>query len=796
MGSVGSGGSSQRAITMRSVGTRTTPNGPLAAVPSHNPAARRRLDDRSFSADRLPPPGTKSAGVSADERTCGGERECYGNGRGGLADSERGQGNGAGRQHVGNGPFANGGGRREGHRRGESLDLCGNSIILNNDKNGSHQAPAHKEKCKAKLDNHNPPNIMPISGKLEQAQDPESLVRPSAFKPVVPKSFNSMQNLVCPLQANAGAGGGPSSGGGGGGGGERGGQATSGARRDQDSPGGQASQSGGRAAQGSLSDSGRNSLTSLPTYAGSGYGPPPALGPLSASTSHINRLGTAGLDKPDKPGYQNGLSASDSGRSSSGKSSSSYQRLSHLSDAPVPLRPSPSSDDVIRDLEDRLWEREQEVLHMRRNLDQSEAAIAQVFEEKQRVWEREMEELRQNYAGRLQQVTRRAQRSQQALQAQIGRLQQDKRRLQDDMTVLLAQREELEKKCLDFRKEQADLLPKLEETKWEVCQKAGEISLLKQQLRESQGEVTQRAGEMVALRNQLKELNAQLREREEAEISLKESFCTKTLELERCEAELQAMLAEVTVLRDKLSAFETEVAVLKKALSELGAGAGPALVRTPEPGPGDVGHLVLSRSRERLLSPLSPPEGPSSLPPLPLPAPPNPDALLSLQSDDSKVQRQEAGELRRQLELLQGELRAERQQRERQALTFAQERQTWQGEKERVLKYQAQLQLSYVEMLQKNQALEERVDQLGAQLSTPVPPLPPPPDPPPTLALPSPSSPPPTATSPEVPVSAPVTVSLTSPTPPAEEKKPPVLHQLAPPWPVPTRLERIESTEI
>lgn len=105
---------------------------------------------------------------------------------------------------------------------------------------------------------------------------------------------------------------------------------------------------------------------------------------------------------------------------------------------------------------------------MRRNLDQSEAAIVQVFEEKQRVWEREMEDLRQNYAGRLQQVTRRAQRTQQALQAQISRLQQDKRRLQDEMTLLLAQREELEKKCLDFRKEQADILPRLEETKWEV----------------------------------------------------------------------------------------------------------------------------------------------------------------------------------------------------------------------------------------------------------------------------------------------------------------------------------------
>ncbi|XP_026099121.1 leucine zipper putative tumor suppressor 3 isoform X2 [Carassius auratus] len=753
MGSVGSGASSQRPITMRSVGTRTTPNGPLAAAPP--PAsARRRLDDRSFSAERIPGPSTKTKGVSADEHSYNAERDFHASARN-HADTEHTAAHNTNRQQTLNGErlvsnivFANGA-RREGHRRGESLDLCGNNIVLNNDKNGSQAPPQpppqpqHKDKSKAKPDNHNPPNIQPVSGKLEHAQTSDSLVRPSAFKPVVPKSFHSMQNLVCPLQTSSGTTGQGSSG-------EKSGP-------NQDSPGTHGG--AGRAGQGSLSDSGRNSLTSLPTYTGSSYGPPPALGPLSASTSHINRLGTVALDKLDKPGYQNGLSASDSGRSSSGKSSSSYQRLSHLSDAPAPLRPSPSSDDVIQDLEERLWEREQEVIHMRRNLDQSEAAIVQVFEEKQRVWEREMEELRQNYAGRLQQVTRRAQRTQQALQAQIARLQQDKRRLQDEMTLLLAQREELEKKCLDFRKEQADILPRLEETKWEVCQKAGEISLLKQQLRESQGEVTQRAGEMVALRGQLKELNAQLREREEAEISLKESFCTKTLELERCEAELQSMLAEVAVLRDKLSAFETEVARLKKALSELSSSSS----RSSEPSLTGVGQLVASRSREHLLSP---PETPTSLPAFP--ALPAPDPMLSLQSDDSKAQRQDSGDLRRQLERLQGELRLERQQRERQALTFAQERQTWQDEKERVLKYQAQLQLSYVEMLQKNQALEERVDKLGAQVVLPSPP--------------------------EASVS--VSISLTSPTPPAEEKKLPEMHQLAPMWPVPTRLERIESTEI
>lgn len=76
-------------------------------------------------------------------------------------------------------------------------------------------------------------------------------------------------------------------------------------------------------------------------------------------------------------------------------------------------------------------------------------------------------------------VTRRAQRSQTALQAQITRLSQDKRRLQEEMAALLAQREELERKCLDYRKEQADILPRLEETKWEVRHEFSPFSCVK-----------------------------------------------------------------------------------------------------------------------------------------------------------------------------------------------------------------------------------------------------------------------------------------------------------------------------
>lgn len=49
----------------------------------------------------------------------------------------------------------------------------------------------------------------------------------------------------------------------------------------------------------------------------------------------------------------------------------------------------------------------------------------------------------------------------------------------------------------------------------------------------------------MALRGQLKELNAQLREREEAMLGLKDSYSTKSRELEKCEGELRRTLSEV-----------------------------------------------------------------------------------------------------------------------------------------------------------------------------------------------------------------------------------------------------------
>uniref|UniRef100_A0A8C6Y3G1 Leucine zipper tumor suppressor family member 3 n=1 Tax=Naja naja TaxID=35670 RepID=A0A8C6Y3G1_NAJNA len=302
---------------------------------------------------------------------------------------------------------------------------------------------------------------------------------------------------------------------------------------------------------------------------------------------------------------------------------------------------------------------------MRRNLDKSEAAIYQVFEEKQKIWEREMDELRQNYANKLQQVSKKTQRAQQALQLQIFKLQQEKKKLQDDVAQLLQQREELEKKFVAFEKEQAEFLPKIEETKWEVCQKAGEISLLKQQLKDSQADVSQKLNEIVGLRTQLKEGKSFLREKDEQILTLKDSYGTKSVSLDFCENELQLKMVEVQILQLE---------------ADLGSPGG-----TPEPRPLELPEKL---ARDP----------------------------LACESDEAKMKRQSEenlNALKREVERLQAELNAERQSREQQVLDFEEERCTWQEEKEKVIKYQKQLQLNYVEMYQKNQLLEHKVNEMA-----------------------------------------------------------------------------------
>ncbi|NXH23371.1 N4B3A protein, partial [Bucco capensis] len=485
-----------------------------------------------------------------------------------------------------------------------------------------------------------PPKLIPVSGKLEENME-KTLIRPMAFKPVVPK-LRSAQPGARPGLSES--------------------QVSLTHLLNAEKPGSLSCRAS------TLSDSGRNSLSSLPTYS-TGCSQHPEVGNLPA-TPH------GPLDPPGGCRPSN----SDSGRSSSSKSTGSLSGRGRPSSESGSCGRSPLPGEeamLVRELEDKLREREAELQLLRDSLDENEVAICQVYEEKQRRCEQELEGLRQRCAAQARHVVQAAQRGQQVLQLQVLQLQQEKKQLQEDFAQLLQERELLERRCASFQREHTELAPQLEETKWEVCQKSGEISLLKQQLKEAQVELAQRGAELLGLRVQLREARAQLQAGEQRAQGLEEAARLKALELEVCANELQRRKSEADLFRAKAGRLEREVAGLREAArgqcSTLGEG-------WSQPG-GEP--------------------------------------------------RSSAG-LWRELEQLQAEVALERRRGQEQRDAFEQERSTWQGEKERVIRYQKQLQHSYIQMYRRNRRLEQQLQHLRLQGEDPLPELcdPPGPDPP------------------------------------------------------------------
>nr|XP_020452298.1 NEDD4-binding protein 3 homolog [Monopterus albus]XP_020452308.1 NEDD4-binding protein 3 homolog [Monopterus albus]XP_020452317.1 NEDD4-binding protein 3 homolog [Monopterus albus] len=460
---------------------------------------------------------------------------------------------------------------------------------------------------------------LPSGGKYEKAR-----FRSSAFKPVNPKNFCSMQNLypssksedvdhglsnglhrayarVPKAISTSSSSSSPS---------RRGGPASS-ANKAQSSVRGMSQEDD------NLSDSGHNSMSSLPPYR-----PPfrPHLSQISASMGHINTIGS--LDRTSLNRKAVGSGGAAIGEMAC-RSTAALSRLApYGGEAPPPYEwtLSLSVEDVVRDLEERLVEKEHELKQMKRNLDESEGAIAQVFEGKQRLWEKEVEELKHLYAAKLRQVSQHAQRSQRSLQLQLFEAQQEKSRLQEELDRLRRERSQETGAMIK------QTSPTLEETQWEVCQKSGEISLLKQQLRDSQAEVTQKLSEIFQLKTQLRETRTELRNRE----------------------------GQIDALKLLLQGAQHHRCPSNNA-HEDGKGAEES---TSTGATGGCG-------------------GPTE-------------------------------------ERLRAELLLERRQSEAQSLAFDEERHTWQTEKDKVIRYQKELQASYLEMYHHSEALERELQQLRA----------------------------------------------------------------------------------
>ncbi|XP_056364773.1 leucine zipper putative tumor suppressor 1 [Oenanthe melanoleuca] len=480
-----------------------------------------------------------------------------------------------------------------------------------------------------------PQKMMPFPSQLEVAGE-KPLPRPTAFKPVLPRSgaiLHSSPEGGAPLAPQLHP---PEKG-----------------KEQELRP---------LPCSGALSDSGRNSMSSLPTHStSSSYQLEPLvtpMGPISRFGGSAHNILQCAIIQDSNMMSLKAMSFSDGGNKILNPGKAPQHRPGAEKSACV-RSPIATDESTIQELEQKLLDREGELQELQSSFEEKEISSCQAYEEKQRRCKEELEGLKQKCNSKLKQTSQKTQRAQQVLHLQVFQLQQEKQQLREELEKLVKEQNLLETKLRSYEKEKTSFAPALEETQWEVCQKSGEISLLKQQLKESQTELTTKTTEILSLRAQLKELRLKMEGLEMKSQELEVSLRTKAMELEVCENELQRKKNESELLREKVNLLEQEIAELRSELAAL---------------------------REQLGQPR---EGPR----------PGGDDAQALQG---------------QLERLRAELKAERDNNEQMSCSFQHERQTWKEEKEKVIHYQKQLQQSYLHMYKRNQSLEKMLQQLAA----------------------------------------------------------------------------------
>lgn len=377
------------------------------------------------------------------------------------------------------------------------------------------------------------------------------------------------------------------------------------------------------------------------------------------------------------------------------------------------LAPSPS-DSGVAELEAALRDRDSELAYLRQTMEHNEQVIFRVHQEKERLWERELRRMKTVHENRLRAGAQKALKLEQMLMMQTYQLQQDKKRLLEE-----AERATLE--AGELRQEVDLLRGRLEETEWGLCQKTGELSLLKAQLKDSQGEQISKDHELLQLRGHTRDLKAEL-ERQEAEmVMLRQqveerdkkigSLQRLTAEMEESnlankrrqadsEAEVLRLKSEISRLKDqlleessankqKLEASELEVGKLRSDMLQLEKDL-------------KVAQAVVKCSHETCNSKTQEPRKEMH-------------QLNAEFAESREINKQDSrltnGDicLSKEVDRLREELLQERNE-------FEQERVTWAQEKEKVLRYQRQLQLNYVQMFRRTRTLEAEVESLTLEL--------------------------------------------------------------------------------
>ncbi|XP_020506607.1 leucine zipper putative tumor suppressor 1 [Labrus bergylta] len=535
-------------------------------------------------------------------------------------------------------------------------------------KGGSMEDNGVEKNKERESDGQLQPKLLLMSGNRTQRTSAEkSLVRSTAFKPVIPRSTtstetgqHSLDRILCPQEKSR-------------------------------SPG-------------TLSDSGRNSMSSLPTHSTSGS--------LSASTGPVSQSDSSSAPsnslskgvQPNFPPWVNGNGANldcsyRAGSNSWGLASKANgysaallcaDEARTLSQTAGGIRsPITTDESLIEHLEQRLLEQETELQQLQVNFDEKEADTCQLFEEKQKYCVEEMEVLKQRCSTKLRQVSQMAAKTQQTLQLQVNQLKVEKERLQEDVSKLTREKDLMELRLRCYETQSTQLTPTLEETQWEVCQKTGEISLLKQQLRDCQTDVSHKLNEIVNLRALLRENAAKMETLEKLSKEHEDKLYSRTIEAEVCQNELQRKKNEADLLREKVGKLETDIEGMKQDL---------ALAKEQRlQHSAQQEACAQTQALERLIQ--------------------GPDYPTEGQGQENSGQNS-TELLQREVERLKQQLSKEKDAQERQANSFEQERLTWNKEKDRVIKYQKQLQINYLQMHKKNRDLERILKELTAELES------------------------------------------------------------------------------
>uniref|UniRef100_A0A3B3U8B4 Leucine zipper tumor suppressor 1 n=1 Tax=Poecilia latipinna TaxID=48699 RepID=A0A3B3U8B4_9TELE len=360
---------------------------------------------------------------------------------------------------------------------------------------------------------------------------------------------------------------------------------------------------------------------------------------------------------------------SDSGRNSILRASTG---LVSQNDGSGIRSPITTDELLIEHLEQRLLERENELQELQ-VLKLNERKTCHLFEERQKFCAEEMDGLKQRCTTQLREVSQMNAKTHQALQLQVCYLQ-------EDLSKLTREKDLVELRLRSYEKESTQLVPTLEETQWEVCQKSGEISLLKQQLRDCQADVSHKLNEIVSLKASLKENTAKVERLEQQNKDYEDKLQSCTREVEVYQNELQRKKVEADFLRDNVGKLEQDIQQVKQDL-----------VAAEE--------QKLQKSTE-LKNPIQ-----------------ELDSLDQVRGSENK-KCIFTGSLQREVERLKQELREEKNAQGKMVSSFELERQTWNQEKDRVIKYQKQLQINYLQMHKKNKDLERILKELTAELES------------------------------------------------------------------------------